>query len=165
MNQPAPARKRRSSTPPDLSAQAHEQIMDFLRLADGSTNPAIVEAAVKLANERQRQQQKSEAKIAPHIATLLATGVALATVGGCWYALVHYPGDLGFALVTVISSIAILMICMYALFSGHLSQANFMSVFRWAGERLRQLNPFNGAKSADVSIAHPDHKPPPPSEE
>jgi hypothetical protein len=158
MNQPAPARKRRTSTPPELSTQAHDQIMDYLRLADGSTNPAIVEAAIKLANQRQKQQQKSEAKISPLLATLLATFVAIAAVGACWFALVHHPGSLGFELVTVVSSLAILVICLYALFSGHLSQSNFMVVFRWVGERLKQLNPLSWRKKAGVLVASADPK-------
>lgn len=156
MNQPAPARKRRSSTPPDLSTQAHDQIMDYLRLADGSTNPAIVEAAIKLANERQKQQQRSEAKISPLLATFLATVVALAAGGASWFALVHHPGSLGLELVIVISSLALFIICLYALLSGHLSQANFMVVFRWVGERFKQLNPFNWHKKNDALVASTD---------
>lgn len=132
--------------------------MDYLRLADGSTNPAIVDAAIKLANERQRQQHKSEAKISPLLATLLATFVAIGAVGACWFALVHHPGSLGFELVTVVSSLSILVICLYALFSGHLSQSNFMVVFRWAGERLKQLNPLNWRKKADTLVVSADPK-------
>jgi hypothetical protein len=161
MKQTVPVRKRRTSMPPDLSAQAHDQIMDYLRLADGSTNPAIVEAAVKLAEERQKQQHKSEAKISPQVATLLATCIAIAAVGACWFALVRHPGGLGFELVAVISSIAILVICLYALFSGHLSQSNFMSVFRWASERLRYFSPFSRGKGPDIPSSDPDSEAPP----
>ena len=41
------------------------------------------------------------------------------------------------------SPLAIVLICLYALFSGHLSQLNFMSMVRWAGERISRLNPFD----------------------
>jgi hypothetical protein len=132
--------------------------MDYLQLADKSSNPAIVEAAIKLANARQRQQQKSEAKISPLVATLLATFVAAAAVGGCWFALVNHPGSLGLELVLIVSSLAVLVICLYALFSGHLSQANFMAVFYWVGERLKLLNPLNWRKSNDGLAASSSHK-------
>jgi hypothetical protein len=143
MKQTALTKKRKASPSPDLSTQAHEQIMDYLRLADKSKNPALIEAAVKLANERQKQQQKSEAKISPTVATILATTVIGLAAWACWYAIVHHPDRTGFSLVVVISSLAIVLICLYALFSGHLSQLNFMSMVRWAGERISRLNPFD----------------------
>jgi hypothetical protein len=161
MSKPALAPTRRASKPPDLGAQAHNQILDYLRLADASSNPAIVEAAVKLAQERQKQQQKSEAKISPLFATIMATFIAIAAVCACWYALVYHPGGLGLELVVVVSSIAILVICLYALFSGHLSQSNFMVVFRWVGDRLKQLNPFGKSKEVHGSTAVRDDESPP----
>lgn len=160
MSKSAPARTRRISPPPDLSAQAHDQIMDYLRLADASPNPAIAQAAVKLAKERQKQQQKSEAKISPLVATVLATCVAVAAVCASWYALVQHPNGLGLELVVVVLTIAILVICLYALFSGHLSQSNFMVVFRWAGDRFKQLITLSKGKETDISVAAADDEPP-----
>ncbi|MBB5062330.1 hypothetical protein [Granulicella mallensis] len=159
MKQTALARKRKPSASPNLSAQAHEQIMDFLQLADKSTHPAIINAAVTLANERQKQHQKSEAKISPTVATLLATIVIGLAAWACWYALVHHPGRTGFSLVMVITTLAIVLICLYALFSGHLSQTNFMSVIRWAGEQINRLTPFRKNRQASFPDDDADAEP------
>jgi len=166
MSEPAPARTQKApttrETPPDLRTQAHRQIMDYLRLAKDSDNPAIVEAAIQLAQERQRLDQKSDPKISPILAVFLATCVAIAAVCACWYALVYHPGRMGLELVIVVCPIAILVICMYALFSGHLSQENFMVVFQWVGDRLKELNPFCKGKDAVSLNASGDDELPPP---
>jgi hypothetical protein len=36
---------------------------------------------------------------------------------------------------------------LYALISGHLSQANFKNIFRWVGDDLKQWNPFRKENS------------------
>jgi hypothetical protein len=117
--------------------------MDYLKLADTSKNPAIAKAAVKLAQERQKQLHKSDARISPVTATVLATLVGIASVGACWYALTHHPGGMGQELVVVIGSVSVLIICLYALFSGHLSQTNFMTAVRAMLDRLKSFSPFN----------------------
>ena len=99
---------------------------------------------MQIAEDRQKHQYKSEAKLSPGAAVTLATVVALLVVAACWYALVKYPGRLGLELAGVTCTIGMLVVCLYALFSGHLSQANFMVVFQWAGERLKRSNPFDG---------------------
>ena len=73
----------------------------------------------------------------------LASVTAIITVAASWYALVTHPGKLGVALAVMTCTVGVLVICLYALFSGHLSQANFMVVFQWAGDQLKKLNPFN----------------------
>jgi len=159
MTKPAQPRRSGRSVPQDLSAQAHDQIMDYLRLAEASSNEAITSAAVELAKERQRQHQKVDAKISPQLAVILATVIAVGAASACWYALVSHPDRLGFELVIVIVIIAIVVISVYALFSGHLSQTNFMAVIHWAGGCLKSLNPLKTATAPEITAAADDKTP------
>lgn len=133
---------RRPSSQTDLRAQADAQILELLKLASNSDNPAFVSATAQIAEDRQKQQHKAEAKLSPGAAVTLATMVALAVVCGCWYALLEHPGKIGLELVTITCAIGILIIGVYALVSGHLSQENFMVIFRWAVDSLKKLWPF-----------------------
>lgn len=139
---------RRPSSQIDLRAQADAQILELLKLASKSDNPAFVSATAQIAEDRQKQQHKAEAKLSPGAAVTLATMVGLAVVCGCWYALLEHPGKVGLELVTITCVVGILIIAVYALLSGHLSQANFMVIFRWAGDTLKKLWPF-GHKDRD----------------
>jgi hypothetical protein len=164
MSDHLPESVRAAPVTPDLNAQAHDQIMDFIRLADRSKNPAIAAAAIKLARERQRQQRRLQAKISPVLAAFLGTAIAIAAAGACWYALVRHPGGLGVELAIVVITITVLVISLYALFSGYLSQSNFMAVIQWVGDRLKQIYPTSNGTDADHSITASDDKQlPPPS--
>ncbi len=138
-----------SPSPVDLRAQADTQVIELLKLASTSADPAFVAATLEIAKDRQKQQHKSEAKLSPGTAVTLATSVGLLIGAACWYALVNHPGKLGMELTGVMLTIGLLMVCLYALLSGYLSQANFMVVFRWVSYRLKGLNPFdeNGGKT------------------
>lgn len=116
--------------------------MDLLHVANSSTDSAIVAAALRLAEERQRLHAKSEAKISPTTAAILGTFVGVAGVAACWYVLVKHPDKVGFARAGLIGSFAVLLICSYALFSGHLSQTNFMTVVRAVLDRIKKLSSF-----------------------
>ncbi len=135
-------RKRTKAPSSNLRAQAHEQTMEYLRLANTSTNPAIVKAAVALAHEEMRHQHVFESRVTSSTAVTLTTLIAVSACGACWFALVHYPGRIGVELTIIVSTIAVFVICFYALSSGHLSQANFMVVFKWLAERFKHLSPF-----------------------
>jgi hypothetical protein len=140
-------RSRDKSDHKSLSSLAHEQAMELLRLADHSRNPAIV----KIARERQRQQQRLEKNISPFLAVLLATIMVTAAGVACWYVLVNHPNQTGLELVLIITTLAVLIVSLYALFSGHLSQSNFMTVFKWVGDRFRQLNPLGKPRDTPIS--------------
>jgi hypothetical protein len=143
----------------NLSAQAHKQAMDYLRVAETSKNPAIVKAAVALAQEKVRHQQSAESKISPALAAILATCMVIVACLACWYALVKYPGEIGLELVSVITILLVLAIGIYVLLSGHLSQTNFMKIFKWVGDGLKHLNPAGRRKGISVS-ANDDSEPP-----
>lgn len=114
----------------DLNMQAHHQIMDYLDVAAKSDNPAIVDAALDLAKERQKQHIESTARLSPRIATLLVTLAVIAAAIACGFVYINYP-NMAWPLAGIFIVLAILLICVYSLFTGHLSQANFMSVVKW----------------------------------
>jgi O-antigen/teichoic acid export membrane protein len=125
--------------------------MDFLHLADRSQNPAIVKAAIEMAREKQRHHQNLEKNISPSLAAALATIMVVAASIACWAVLTHYPNQMALEFVLIITTLVLLIICLYALFSGHLSQANFMTAFKWAGDRLKQLNPAAKPEGPPIS--------------
>lgn len=153
-------RGRAKSDHKSLSSLAHEEAMDLLRLADHSQNPEIVKAAVEMARERQRHQQSQEKNISPSLAALLATIMVIAASVACWRVLVNYPNRTGLELVLIITTLAVLIVSLYALFSGHLSQSNFMAVIQWAGDRFKQLNLLSKGKDVESLAATSDDEPP-----
>jgi hypothetical protein len=132
----------------DLSGLAHQQTMDLLRLGDKSKNPAIAEAAVEIAKERERAFHAS-ARLAPTrtAATLVSVVVAVA-IGLCWYVLLVYPRDLADRLLEVVICGAVAIICLYLLIYGHLTQANFMKIVEWV------MRHFRTAKGSPSSSGH-----------
>lgn len=113
----------------DLSMQAHHQIMDYLGVATKSDNPAIVDAALDLAKERQKQHIEATARLSPRTATLLATLAVIAAAVACGFVYIKYP-KMAWPLAGIFIVLVILLTCIYALFTGHLSQTNFMSVIK-----------------------------------
>ncbi len=112
----------------DLSEQAHHQIMDYLGVASKSDNPAIVAATLDLARERQKQHLDATARLSPRTATLLVTLIVIAAAVACGVVYIKYPTNVAWPLGGIFFVLVILLACIYALFTGYLSQASFMSV-------------------------------------
>jgi hypothetical protein len=90
-------------------------------------------------------------------AVILATCVVVVACSGCWFALIHYSQKVGLEITWFIVTFAVVMICFYALFSGYLSQANFMAALKWAEGMFKQLYPFGkSTESAELSAASND---------
>ncbi len=145
--------KKKAPKATDIGAQAHEQIMDYLRLAESSSNPAFVSATMTLAQERQKQHYKGESKLSPTASLVFCTAISLCTATFCCFFLVHYNYPLNLELVSVTVPLALLMIGLSAMFSGHLSQANFMVVFKWVTEQFKRLLPFGKSHSGELPIS------------
>jgi hypothetical protein len=139
-----------------LQAQEHQEAMDLLRMADVSTNPAIAKIAASMAQERMRHQHSQASKISPGIAVLLATLIFVVSVMGCSFALVNYSQRVGLEISGVIVCLAILLVGFYALFSGHLNQANFMIIFKWAAAHLKSLLSRKHAEGISLNAGHGD---------
>jgi hypothetical protein len=116
-----------------LSAEAHQEVMELLRLADKSKIPEIRAAAIKIARERGKTPTGIVASF---------TGIVFVAAAACWYSLLHYPQRLAMEIDTVIIACLFILFGSYALLTGHLSQANFMQIIEWVWEHFK--NPKSG---------------------
>ena len=130
MTPPKGGGKALQTSPPDrsLSAEAHKQAMDYLRLAEKSTNPDISKAAIKMARDTEKRQGRREARLTPGSVAVLATGLIFLAVAGSWYSFVHYTERMAWQITAVLGSAVLLAVGVLALLSGHLSQANFIKL-------------------------------------
>jgi hypothetical protein len=72
---------RKSSSALSLKQQAHQQVMDLLRLADKSRNPDIrAAAAIDLAKRTSKYEQKQGARLS--LTTVLWLNVGLGVITG-----------------------------------------------------------------------------------
>ncbi|HEU5350150.1 MAG TPA: hypothetical protein VFU55_01030 [Terracidiphilus sp.] len=123
------------------SAEAHRQVMELLRLGERSTNPDISRAAIEIAKSTFERERIRSTRVSPAWVLVAATALILVAVGACWYALLHYPGHIASAIVSVVTGFSVLAIALYALASGHLTQENFMKIFTFTFSRLKGLKP------------------------
>jgi hypothetical protein len=56
---------KKGTATPSLKEQAHQEIMDLFRVAEGSSYPAIRTAAIEMAREKSRYAQKQGARLPP----------------------------------------------------------------------------------------------------
>jgi len=133
---------------PSLRVQEHQEAMDFLRMAESTNNPAIAKIAASMAQERMRHRQDQENKISPGLAVGLVTLIGVAAVVGCGFTLVRYPERTAIEISGIIVGIAVLLIGSYALFSGHLTQANFMIIFKWFTDHIKSI--FSRSDTTDA---------------
>ena len=114
-----------------LRQQGQQEIMDLLRMAEQSSYPAIRAAAIEIAKEKSRYEQKQGARLSPVLVLVLLTALAIATISACWYAFLYQR-----AIAYQLSGISILLFIVLAaiilFISGTLSQSNLMTVFRLA---------------------------------
>jgi hypothetical protein len=141
MNQAASAHNEDES----LNAEAHRQVMELLKLAGKSNNRAIQQAAIKIAQNRGSRPSAT-------LIMVLGTVVVVAAVPAGWYALVHYPGTLGWEITAVVFSAVLIIIALYALLSGNLSQTNFLQIIEMVWARFRNSAPCSPSK--DIASLH-----------
>ena len=129
----------------NLSAEAHRQVMELLGLADKSKNRDIRLAAIKIAKDRGSR---------PSATLIMVSGtvIVVAAASAGWYALVHYPGNLGWEITIVVFSAVLIIIALYALLSGNLSQANFLQIIEMVWARFRNSAPCPPSK--DIASLH-----------
>jgi hypothetical protein len=132
-------KKRKDALRP--SEEAHRQVVDLLELGERSSNPDIRAAAIEIAKNTSVNQRVQSARVRPATIMVASTLVLLGAIAACWYALVHYPVALGRSISGIIILVAVLLIALYALLSGHLSQDNFMKLCIAAWEWGKGLFP------------------------
>jgi hypothetical protein len=143
------ARRKRRDTVPSLSDQGHRQIMDYLCVAEDSAYPAIRAAALELAKETGNFQRNQGAKLPPRLIMVSATVLVLGAISACWYAFLHYQERLASEISGLVFLFLIIIIALYALLSGYLSQANFMRILQSATSGAKRMLP--GFSSKQVS--------------
>jgi hypothetical protein len=116
---------------PRLSEQVHDQIMEYLRIAEKSKHPEIRKAALEHAKETSKYHRKQNTRVSPTLILWVNILLGFLLVGACWYAYLHYSEQKA-SQVRSISVLAYLMTVFVSLFlSGHLSQANFVKIMGW----------------------------------
>lgn len=122
---------RKTNSALSLKQQAHQQVMDLLRLADKSPNPDIRTAAIDLAKRTSKYEQKQGARLSLTTVLWLNVGLGVITGSLCWYALLYQPRN-----ATVLCRISIVIFIILSGISlflcGLLSQSNLMKLFGMA---------------------------------
>jgi len=149
----APGKKSGKPKQPEsilpLSEQAHNQIMDYLRLADKTAHPAIREKALKLADRKSKYEQRQKARVPPALILSANIVLAVAVVLGSWYAFLHYSQALAWEL-SAISILIFLVVAGISLFlAGRLSEGRLMTIFGWLGSHVKErLKPFSSSSES-----------------
>jgi fatty acid desaturase len=131
------SKPNRSKPKAKLSDQAHQQTVDFFRIAEESKYPEIRKAALKAANEHSKYYRKQSARVSPALILWLAILFGIAVVGAWWYAFLHYPERKAYEIgsIAVLVYLVFLGVCLFL--AGHLSQANFMKILGWLPAHLK----------------------------
>ena len=119
-----------------LSDQTHRQILDYLQVAsENSEHPEIRDAAIDLAKNRSTFQQKQTARLSPTL-TLLTCLLILGVAGvASWYFYVNYR-DVAAILSGIVIGLALVGVCLLAMFAGQLSQASFVAVLKMVWSKI-----------------------------
>lgn len=130
---------------PSLSEQTHEQILDIFKVAaENSKHPAIRDAALGLIKEKSDFQHRQEARLSPTVTALVAILMLILAGASSWFFFVHYSEHIAYTLSVIAIGLAIVAACLLAVFSGHLSQANFMSVVNMIWSKI--TGPFSRSR-------------------
>jgi hypothetical protein len=132
-----------------LKEQARQQMMDLLRVAEKSSHPEIRTAAIEMAKNTLRHEQKQTARLSPTVVLWLLVALFAATVSACWYAFLREP-NIAYQL-SGISILLFIVISAIVLFvSGTLSQTNLMKVLDWAKSMVKRLLSSRGKDAGEA---------------
>jgi len=120
--------RKMANAPPKPSEDAYRQVLGLLELGECSSNPDIRAAAIEIAKRTSTDQSDRSSRISPKTIMFAGTFVLILTLVACWYAQTHYAAPLANAITKVALVIAVLLIALYTLLSGHLSQDNFVNL-------------------------------------
>ena len=122
-----------------LSQQGHQQIIDYLLLAEKSKYPEIRHAAIDHAKQTGKYQRKQGARVSPTLILWVDLILGIAVAGACWLAFVHYPDRLAAEVSAIALRVYLVIVAVSLLLSGHLSQANFMKILGWLESHIKAL--------------------------
>jgi hypothetical protein len=142
-----------------LSEQTHLQILDYFRVAENSEHPAIRDAAIELVKETSRYQQEQSARLSPTLTMLIAVLILISAGVSSWYFFVYYTAH-AYILSAIAIGLALVGACLLAMFSGHLSQANFVHVVGMVWSKIAGLIPRSQASTPPSSLSEQGSVPP-----
>lgn len=119
------------------SEEAHRQVVELLELGERSSNPDIRAAAIQIAKETSTGQHAQAGRVRPSTAMWAGTLVFASAALACSYFLIQYPGPLGRSVSATIVVVAVLLVGLYALLSGNLSQDNFTKLCTAAWDKFK----------------------------
>ena len=122
---------------PSLSEQGHQQIMDYLRLAEKSSRPEIRAAAVELAKRTSKHELKQGARVSPNLILWIDLVLGIAAALACWYAYLHYTEHLAAHITSICIRVYLVIVGISLFLSGYLSQANFMKILGWLESQVK----------------------------
>lgn len=126
-----------NKTGPSLSAQAHLQIMDYLRVGEQSAHPEIRAVAVELATRTSKHELKQGARVSPNLILWVDLVLGVAAAFACWYAYLHYSENIASHVTSICIRVYLVIVGISLFLSGHLSQANFMKILGWLESQAR----------------------------
>jgi hypothetical protein len=149
--------RKRAIDTPKPSDEAYHQVLGLLELGERSSNPDIRAAAIEIARNTSTHQRDRALRVSPKAIMLAGTLVLILAVAACWYAQTHYAAALANSITEVVLTVAVLLIALYTLLSGHLSQENFVKLctavwdkFKGAFSSTAAGSPKIGGTEADV---------------
>jgi len=116
---------------PSLSEQGHQQIIDYLRLAEESRYVEIREAAIRLAEQTSKYHHKQSARVSPNLILWIYLILGIAVTAANWLAYSHYPERLAFEVSSISALVYLAFVGTTLFLAGRLSQANLMKILGW----------------------------------
>lgn len=125
-----------------LSEQTHLQILDFFQIAsENSGEPAIRDAAILLAKDKSEFLQKQTARLSPTLTLLIAILILVLAGVSSWYFFTNCKEHIATILSGIAIGLALVGVCLLAMFAGHLSQANFIGVVKMVWSKVSSIIP------------------------
>ena len=125
-----------------LRDQAHQEILDCFKIArENSDDPAIRDAAISLAKDKNLFRQRQTARLSPTLAMVFALLILILAGLASWYFFVSYAEHLAYTLTGIVVSLAVIGVCFLAMFAGQLSQANFLAVLKMIWSKISDMIP------------------------
>lgn len=102
-------------------------MMDLLRVAEKSSHPEIRIAAVEMARDTLRNQQKQTARLSPTLILWALLALFVGTVLACWYAFLYHR-EIAYQLSGISVILFIVIAAIVLSLAGNLSESSLMKV-------------------------------------
>lgn len=109
--------KYRSEAESSLRAQAYEQELKLLEMANKSPNPEIQAYALKAAAQERKHIQRQEARLSTPAAVICCCLTWSVGLGLSWYALVQYAAPLCWEIASAVTVACIILTLLFLTFA------------------------------------------------